>query len=308
MITERPNMRLLIINNLSSGYRDGAIYDFARSFLRDGDEVCLRSTSGETRIEDLIEGASSFDAVVASGGDGTVATVSYCLRNTGIPVLPFPAGTANLLALNLASPNEPHALSKLVRSGRTLDFDIGELVIQDKTYGFEIMAGAGYDAVIMNGAKPTKKIFGSLAYVSAALTNPLPQKSKFTIIIDGQTIYSEGVGILIANFSRIQFDIPITHDNKPRDGKLDIIILKGSTAFDLIPAFIAGIRDRAGEYPDRSEALEIHSAESVEVHADPPLEVQYDGEPVKLTTPFKVRVLKRAVRYYISEEGYDLFA
>ena len=144
--------------------------------------------------------------------------------------------------------------------------------------------------------------------ISKVLNQKLISKSKFTIIIDGQTIYSEGVGILIANFSRIQFDIPITHDNKPRDGKLDIIILKGSTAFDLIPAFIAGIRDRAGEYPDRSEALEIHSAESVEVHADPPLEVQYDGEPVKLTTPFKVRVLKRAVRFYISEEGYDLFA
>ena len=37
-------MKLLIINNLVSGYGEGAIYDFIRSFVRDSDEVCIRST------------------------------------------------------------------------------------------------------------------------------------------------------------------------------------------------------------------------------------------------------------------------
>ena len=95
-------MKLLIINNLASGYGEGAVYDFIRSLARDGDEVCVRSTDGTTDLRGMLDDASSFDAVVASGGDGTVATVSYLLAGTGIPILPFPAGTANLLALNLA--------------------------------------------------------------------------------------------------------------------------------------------------------------------------------------------------------------
>ena len=49
-------MKLLVINNLASGYGEGAIYDFMRSFAADGD-------------------AKDFDAVIAAGGDGTVATV-----------------------------------------------------------------------------------------------------------------------------------------------------------------------------------------------------------------------------------------
>ena len=104
-------MKLLVINNLASGYGEGAIYDFMRSFAADGDDICMRCTSGTTPISTLLNDAKDFDAVIAAGGDGTVATVCYLLASTGIPVLPFPAGTANLLALNLASPLEPHALA-----------------------------------------------------------------------------------------------------------------------------------------------------------------------------------------------------
>lgn len=301
-------MKLLIINNLASGFGEGAIYDFIRAFTSDGDEICIRSTNGESNIRTMLDDARDFDVVVASGGDGTVATVSYCLKNTGIPILPFPAGTANLLALNLASPIEPHALSKLARNGKTLDFDMGEIEVDGRSYGFEIMAGAGYDATIMRHARPTKKVLGPMAYLSAAITNPTPQTSHFTITLDGKTFQSEGLGILLVNFSKIQFDISVTHHNEPRDGVFQVVILKASTAFDLIPAVVAGLRDRSGEHPERSDALEIHQAHSVEIVADPPMEIQFDGEDTNATTPFKARILEKAARFIISDEGYDLFS
>ena len=58
-------MKVLIINNLASGYREGSVYDFMRSFVEDGDEVCLRSSDGTTSIEHLLDDAEQFDAVVA---------------------------------------------------------------------------------------------------------------------------------------------------------------------------------------------------------------------------------------------------
>ena len=301
-------MKLLIINNLASGYGEGAVYDFIRSLARDGDEVCVRSTDGTTDLRGMLDDASSFDAVVASGGDGTVATVSYMLADSGIPVLPFPAGTANLLALNLASPMEPHALAKMVREGRTLDFDLGEIEVEGRKFGFGIMAGAGYDAAIMHGAAPAKRLLGPMAYFSAALANPLPQTSRFKLDLDGEHVESEGLGILLVNFSKIQFDITVTHDNEPRDGEFNVVVLKAKTAFELIPAVLAGLLDRGGDFPDRTGALEIHRARTVRVEADPPMEVQYDGEATRLMTPFSARILPRAARFFVSEEGYDLFA
>ena len=301
-------MKLLVINNLASGFGEGSVYDFIRSFARDGDEVCVRSTDGTTDVRDLLGDAEAFDAVVAGGGDGTVATVSYRLANTGVPILPFPAGTANLLAANLASPMEPHALAKLVREERTLDFDLGEIEVDGQRFGFGIMAGAGYDAAIMHGAAPAKRLLGPMAYFSAALANPLPQTSKFKLDLDGEHVESEGLGILLVNFSKIQFDITVTHENEPRDGVFDVVVLKAQNAFELIPALLAGLLDRGGDFPERTGSLEIHRAREVRVEADPPMEVQYDGEATNLTTPFTAHIMRRAARFFVSEEGWSLFA
>ena len=178
-------MKLLVLNNLASGYGEGAIYDFVRSFAADGDEVCLRSTDGTTELESLITDARDFDAVIASGGDGTVTTTAYSLAGTGIPVMPFPAGTANLLALNLAAPNEPHALAKMLRAGITLDFDMAEIEFraddgESAKKGFGIMAGAGYDATIMKGAQPSKRLLGPMAYFPPRSQTPClpPRRSR----------------------------------------------------------------------------------------------------------------------------------
>ena len=43
------------------------------------------------------------------------------------------------------------------------------------------------------------------------------------------------------------------------------------------------------------------------MHADPPLEVQYDGETTGAMTPFTARILDRATRLVVSDEAYDLF-
>lgn len=301
-------MKLLVINNINSGYGEGAVYDFIRSFVHDGDEVCLRSTDGSTDVTTMLDDASDFDAVIASGGDGTVAAVSYVLANSGIPILPFPAGTANLLALNLQSPNEPHALAKMVRADLKLDFDLGEVEVDGKSFGFVIMAGAGYDAAIMRDAKPHKRVWGPMAYFSAAIANATPQVSEFHMVLDGKPVESEGLGILLVNFAKIQFDLAVTHENLPRDGELGVVVLKGKSAFDLIPALISTVLDRDGMHPDRTDSLEIYTAREMSVIADPPMEVQFDGETTGLTTPFRARVLPGAVRYYVSEEGYEQFS
>ena len=243
-------MKLLIVNNLASGFRDGAIYDFMRAFASDGDEICVRCTDGNTDLADFLRDAENFDAVVAAGGDGTVASVAYLLAETGIPLLPFPAGTANLLAMNLASPAEPHALAHLMREQRLMDFDIGEIELSNgERFGFSMIAGAGYDAAIMEGAEPSKRLLGPMAYFTAAFANFAPQFSRITLTIDGKTVETQGVGVLAINFSKLQFDISLVHENLPRDGMFDIVVMNTHDAVGLIPAILSCMLDRAGEFP-----------------------------------------------------------
>ncbi len=300
-------MKLLIVNNTSSGFGDGAIYDYVRMVAADGDEHCIRYTDGTTDVADMVRDARRFDAVVVSGGDGTISSVAYALANTGVPILPFPAGTGNLLANNLYAPYEPFALAKMTHAMNTLDFDLGEIEAVGVRHGFCIMAGAGYDATIMHDALPAKKALGAIAYFQAALSNTMPQKSRITLKIDGRTVESEGLGVLLVNFPRIQFEIPITHGTDARDGSFDVAILKAENAFGLIPALIEGILDRDGNRPGRSDSVEIHKGRSVEVIADPPFYIQYDGEVPGLQTPFKANILDGAARFIVSDTALSEF-
>lgn len=301
-------MKLLIVNNLTSGYGEGAVYDFVRALVRDGDETVIRSTDGTTAVGSLLADARSFDAVVAAGGDGTVAAVAYQLAGTGVPLLAFPAGTANLLASNLLLPNEPHALAKLMHDPELMDFDMGEITLSDGTRrGFSIMAGAGYDADIMAGAADSKKLLGAMAYFTTAFTHVNPTFARFRLVIDGKTVESEGVGVLIVNFSKIQFDLSVVHENSPRDGLFDVVVLRTKDAFGLIPALISSFLDRGGDHPHRGEAFEIHRGSTVEVHADPPLPVQFDGEVCPCTTPFAATMLPGAARFIVTEETESYF-
>ena len=301
-------MRLLVVNNLASGYGEGSVYDFVRSLAQDGDEVAIRSTDGTTDLRTFLHDAEEFDAVAAAGGDGTIAAVAHLLADTGIPLLPFPAGTANLLAMNLGLPTEPHALAKVARELRTMDFDLGEIALSDgERYGFSIMAGAGYDAAIMAGAAAAKKVLGPMAYFTSAFANATPQHARLKVTIDGNVVETDGVGVLVVNFSKIQFDLKVVHENLPRDGAFDVVVLHTKDAFGLIPAFINVVLDRTGEFPDRTDAFELHRGSSVRVEADPPLAVQFDGEVTDTTTPFSVSMLPKATRFVVGEEAERLF-
>ena len=120
-------MRVLIVVNTRSGGGDSGLYYFVRALGASGAEVTLRFSDGTRSLESLVVDAASFDRVVAAGGDGTASAVCYALRDTGIPILVYPAGTANLLALNLNMPTEPRALADVALLGQQVRFDLGEL-------------------------------------------------------------------------------------------------------------------------------------------------------------------------------------
>lgn len=302
-------MKVLIINNLHSGLQDGSIFEFMRKLAQDGDELIIRNTDGNTPVETLIEGAQTCDVVVAAGGDGTISAVCYALRSSSIPVLPFPAGTGNLLATNLDQPEEPYALVEMLREGYSLDFDMGEITFEKdgvaSTHGFSVIAGAGYDATIMKHAERLKEVFGLGAYVAAALTNPLPTAAHFTLYLDNEIVEADGIAVLLLNFAKIYPDISITHNNDARDGLLEIAVLKLQNTVELLPALFAAYLDKSGDFPHRAGVVEMFKAQSVRIETDPILNLQYDGEAPGCSTPITARILPRATRLIVTKTEYE---
>ncbi|MDR3136007.1 MAG: hypothetical protein LBU07_01005 [Coriobacteriales bacterium] len=297
-------MRVLVIDNLVSGLRSGAIHDFLRNFLRNGDEITIRATDGSAPVSSMLKDARDFDLVVPSGGDATIAAVCYELRYSGLPILPFPAGTANLIAININSSEEPSTLAQIARHMNTANYDIGEISFGSaearQTAGFAVIAGAGYDATIMRRAERLKNSLGPLAYLGAALSEPNPTVAHFVVEVDDGVLEMDGIAVLVINFAQIFPDLSITHGNDAADGLFEVAIVKKQHSVELLPALFAAFLDSLGNFPGRADAIELRRSASVRVCSDPPLQIQYDGEAVGVHTPFEAFILPGATRFVVA--------
>lgn len=301
-------MKLLVLNNMASGFGSGPIYDFMRLAAEAGDEFTIRSLDPSCDFSRAVHDAHSFDAVVVAGGDGTHSSVCYLLRNSRVPILPFPSGTANLMTQNLMYPEEPASLVALLRDAHTLDFDMGELEFANQKVGFTMMAGCGYDAIIMSDAQKTKEMLGPVSYFKAAFDNPNPPVAHFLLDIDGKSIEVEGVGILLINFSKIQFDISLAVANLPSDGMFDIAVLKTRNAWELLPPMLGAVFDHSGAALGNSEQIDYYRGREIRVESSPVLNMQFDGEAGRYTSPFTARVLPGAVRMIVGPEAISEFS
>lgn len=301
-------MKILAVVNSRAGQGDAGLYEFLRVIGTTGAEVTLRFMVPGSTMKDLVRDAECFDRVIAAGGDGTVSSVCYALRDIDVPILPYPAGTANLLALNLTMPLDPAELARIALSDSIIDLDLGTILIGEpddparRREGFVVAAGAGFDASIMESAQELKGSIGAAAYLVAALQNIAPTVSNFTLELDGAVIETDGIAVLVANLARLQFDLAITHESDPTDGVFEVVVLRTRNAIELLPAVWTAIVDRTtGIRPAKTVGIDVHSASSIRILADPPLPVQFDGEITSGQTPFEVTVLPGRARLLVPE-------
>jgi diacylglycerol kinase (ATP) len=275
-------MRCLIIHNPASGTRSDEIYAFAHALAEGGDEITMRFIGDGMEPEDATRDVREFDRVVVSGGDGTVSNVLDCMRDTHVPVLIFPSGTACLFFNNIGNAPEAAALAAACRRGKTVKVDMGELFWNDaegneQRHGFIIIAGSGFDAAIMEKAAPSKNEIGEIAYVLSALGTPNPQVAHFTIEHDGEVDELDGIGCMVGNTSFIQNDINLFPDCRMDDGMIDIAVIEPVATVQLLPTLIAGVFDPAGKNMGRPQ-FKIFQAKEAKITCSPSLGMEYDGE------------------------------
>ena len=297
-------MRTLIVHNPRSGFGSDAIFQFQRALIKAGDECVFRMLSPNFDPKAAASDAGDFDVVVASGGDGTIASVLHALSGTGVPVCAFPSGTANLYCENLGNTNEPQALARACRIGQTADLDLGEIAWQTtpgtaEKRGFALMSGMGYDAQLMSAALPNKKSLGEVAYYAAALENPHPKIVDFKITVDDEVYERRGIMCLVANTAMIQNDINIVSGCRMDDGKLDVIVVEIENAAQIVRPLLSGIFDRKGSKSGRPH-IESFSGTHILVEPSEPMPIEVDGEVCEgLAARYEARAVPGAAKVVV---------
>ena len=303
----RGTTRILLITNPKSGNGDSGLPEFKKYLQQEGFQVTERELHPDTPMSEYVKDVTDYAAVVAAGGDGTVSSVAYASRYKNIPILAYPAGTANLIAQNLNLPTEPAELARIVKEAHALRVDMGEVEVRGEKSGFCMLAGAGADAAMIRDSEELKEKFGALAYVMSAMKQINPRKTTFKLVIDGEQREFEGIGVMVANFGMANYRLPITSDINPSDGQFTVILLKAGNILRLVPNLIDSVRAKLnlGD-PLFSGNLETIQARTIEVDAAEPFPLQYDGELHVQTTPFTARILPGAIRFLTPASEPDL--
>lgn len=297
-------MRVLIIHNPKSGFGSDAIFEFERMLIGPDDECCLRILGPEASGADELFDAERYDVCVLSGGDGTVSNMLYALAYRDVTACVFPSGTANLLYSNIGNAFEPAALARACRTGTTALLDLGEISWQDdkgieRTRGFSLISGMGYDAQLMRAALPNKQSMGQAAYFAAAFAHPHVSVVDFHLTVDGKRSDHQGISCLVADTATMQGDIALVPDCRLDDGLLDAIVLEAERFGALARPIFAGLLDKSGRRIGRPTFSHKRGAE-IEVVSSEPVPLEIDGDVVEgLVTGYRARILKQAIRVIV---------
>lgn len=146
--SDRPRAVLVIANPVSGGGRARLLAPALCAALQQHGcraEVHFTTGPGDAMRRAREAAAEPWDALVAAGGDGTVAEVVGGMPSFARPFGMLPIGTANVLAAEYRLPRRPAAIAALIASGRTRDHAVG-------TAGgrrFVLFCGAGVDGAVV---------------------------------------------------------------------------------------------------------------------------------------------------------------
>jgi diacylglycerol kinase (ATP) len=200
---------------------------------------------------------STFDGVVAAGGDGTVHEVLNGLyrhpRPQRVPLGLLPIGTGNAFAreLNLQADELDEAIGLLAR-GNTRKVDVGYVESAGKCYYFLniVLMGFAVDA----GLKAKKlKFLGQSAYTLATLWQVMKLRSyplKFEI--DGVDRESDNLFVAISNSRYTGTHFLIAPSASLDDGLLDVTTVEKLPRLRLLKLFPSIYSGRHVEYPEVS--------------------------------------------------------
>ena len=287
--------RLLAVHNPSTRrFSSGDLERFLTRELADTYELLFlethpdRDTTAEVRAL-----ADEVTVVLACGGDGTVNTVASALVGRPTPLAILPGGTTNIIAQGLGIPGDPLAICQMLR-GDALAVAID--VAQVGEHYLLHMGGAGYDAQLMAvTSRAHKRGFGPSAYILFGARGLLDQPIvNFTIRVDGRVIHEQGWMALVANGGDIIVrGVRVGPNISSTDGVLDLVLFTAPGPIDAIVSVLSILVRRY-----RSPYLRYERGKQIEIHADPPLPVEFDGDPIG-TTPFIAEVLPGALNVLV---------
>ena len=244
------------------------------------------------QLADLIEAyraAGRLRAVVAAGGDGTVAEVVNRAPHD-VPISVYPLGTANLLAGYFKLECDSQSLANTLAEGATVKLDAGNA----NGRIFLTMVGCGFDGEVVERLH-TMRAGRHISYwtyarpiLEAIQSYPYPELRIICQAVDGQTTATtlSACWAFIVNLPVYAGGLRLAPDAVATDGLLDVCTFDRGSFWHALKylGFVA-----IGQHRVLADCT-IARAQRIRIESDARVPYQLDGDPGGLL-PLDIEIL-----------------
>lgn len=288
--------RLALIYNPNSGDRTfkNFLDDLLDIFQSAGFSVTVHRSESAQSIRLFIENMKSgeYEAIVISGGDGSVNMVVNAMMENGLSskLGIIPSGTANDFATYLNLPKNPILAAEIIAGEKTTDIDLGKA---NERYFINVFA-LGYPANISQIVnEDLKNLMGKMAYYMKGL-GELPKIAPITVdITNSQGTFREELALALVLNGNGAGGFADLVSGSASDGLLDFLALR-AVSFSALPPLLLKIMK--GELSEDENV--IHFKDSfIKIESFGALSTDVDGEPGP-PTPVVIKNIPGALKVY----------
>ncbi len=243
-----------------------------------------------------------FRKIISIGGDGTLHHIVNGILSqneispTKIQVAVIPLGTGNDWVKQYNIPSNIDKAITIINKNKIVPQDIGQLVCNKKTTYFVNAAGIGLDAFVVNSLHKYKK-FGSASYFIASVMGFLHyKKKKLTFYFNEQTVSTKVLFAAIGICSFSGGGMRFTHNVNPKDGLLDISMVKDIRILSFIWHIRKMYNGKLHQHPKvetaKTNEIKITSAKGLELF------IQADGELIG-QGDCNIKIIPKALNFVI---------
>ncbi|HEY5303923.1 MAG TPA: YegS/Rv2252/BmrU family lipid kinase [Acidimicrobiales bacterium] len=227
------------------------------------------------------------------GGDGTVQRCINAVVDFDVELALLPAGTANLLAMNLKIPLDLKSAVEVAIHGKVRPLDVG--VLNGKC--FAVMAGVGFDAVIMKKADGNAKDrFGRLAYLWTGIQSMRVDARWTEIRVDGRKWFTgEATCVLIGQMNSVARGVSVFPVSRPDDGLIEVGVVTAKNALQWASVLARMVVGKA----HLSTLTQMTQGREIDIVLDRPTLYELDGGARKARKSFEVKVRPDAIKVRI---------
>lgn len=211
--------------------------------------------------------------IIVAGGDGTIDSVMGAMVGSSATLGIIPTGTRNNVAFNLGIPPTIPEAIRLLREGRRLKIDVGNIRSGRGSHWFLEVASLGLFSDLFPAADNIQH--GDLAQIGTLLSTFVTfTPSHVRVFLDGRhKIDANAYVVLIANMPYIGPRFQISPNVSWNDNRLDVLVFSEMSKLDLIG--YAMQQTTIGTVDDPH--IKHYRARHLTIRSDPKMPVLADG-------------------------------